>query len=96
MEKYTNLRIVSESLLHLDAVISAKKTDVLVKGWKTVKQYSAATVIGYYSIQNQIKNQKHISAANIDSALKILKGDRVEILVLSRFDMIKDIQKTEF
>ncbi len=96
LEKYKNLRLVPESLVHIDAVIASKNTDIIVEGWKTVKKFSAATVMGYRSIQKRIKDQPHVYASSVESALKVLKGDRVDILILSRFDMIKGLQKTGF
>ena len=94
LSKYQNLRLVPESLLHLDAVIGTKDTKITVKGWDTVKRYSAVTVMGYRSIQNRIKDQEHIYASSVETAIKILNLDRVKILVLSRFDLIRGLQKT--
>ena len=94
LKKYPNLRMVPEILMYLDAVIATTKTDIKVEGWKTVKKYSAGTVMGYRSIVQRIKDQPNAVAPNVEAVLKMLDAGRIEIVVLSRLDLLRGLKNS--
>jgi len=96
LSRYKNLRMVPEYIVQADASIASKIQNIKVTGWETVKKYSAATVRGYRSIERRLKDQEHVLASNVKSALKLVELDRVKILVLSRFDILRGLKGTGY
>jgi len=96
LSRYKNLRMVPEFIVLADASIASKNQNIKVTGWDTVKKYSAATVRGYRSIERRLKGQEHVLASNVKSALKLVELDRVEIIVLSKFDILRGLKATGY
>jgi len=95
LKKYANLRLVPEPVLYLNQVAAATNPDLKITGWRDVKKYSVVTVLGFKSIQRRVRDQDHVFTNDIAAALRVLKHGRVDILILSRMDILRAIQKNE-
>jgi|SaaInlStandDraft_7_1057024.scaffolds.fasta_scaffold04595_3 polar amino acid transport system substrate-binding protein len=87
LKDFPNLRVVPEPLLEVETSIASKNHQIKVTGWETVNNYSATTVRGYKSIEKRLQAQSANFTNSVDSALRMLQFDRVEILVLSKLDL---------
>lgn len=94
--EYRNLRAVPEPIVTIDSHIASKDKSIKVEGWATVKKYSVTTVRGYRTLEQRLKGYDHILMPDVKSALKMLKRDRVQILVLTKFDILRGLKQTGY
>lgn len=96
LNKFHNLRVVPVPLLLVETSIASKNMSIKVSGWETAKKYSATTVRGYKSIEKRLESQANNFASSVESALKMLVYDRIEIVVLSKMDLQKSMRKGNY
>ena len=96
LKDFPNLRVVPEPLLEVETSIASKNHQIKVTGWETVNNYSATTVRGYKSIEKRLKAQSGNFTNSVGSALRMLQFDRVEILVLSKLDLLLGLKKVNY
>jgi polar amino acid transport system substrate-binding protein len=96
LNKFQNLRVVPEPLLLVETSIASKNLSIKVSGWETAKKHSATTVRGYKSVERRLKSQAGNFANSVESALKMLVYDRVEIVVLSKLDLQTSMRKGNY
>jgi polar amino acid transport system substrate-binding protein len=92
LNNFPNLRVVPELLLEAETSVASKDPNIKVTGWDTVHKYSATTVRGYKSIERRMKDQSQNLTNTVQSALLMLQYDRVKILVLNKFDLVKGLR----
>ncbi len=92
---YPNLIQVPEEITRFEFVIFSKKSDLVIKGWNSLKPFHVGIVTGWKILETNITGTKSLTKVKDGAALfNFLKADRVEIIVYDKrqgLALIKDL-----
>lgn len=86
-QEYPNLVQVPESVLDLDFVALALRTDVQVRGWNDLSRYSLAYVNGWKIFERRVPAGPNVATVrNLDQLLPMLTSGRADLVLVDRWE----------
>lgn len=94
-EKYPNLIQVPEKIMDIDLVLLTKNNPLfIVKGWHSVDMHTVGIINGWKVLEsNFCDHVETIKADNVTQLFTLLKKNRVDFIVYSRWSSLDYIKK---
>lgn len=85
--EYPNLVQVPESVLDLDFVAFARRTDIQVHGWDDLSRHSLAYVNGWKIFERRVKAGPNVATVrNLDQLFPMLISGRADVVLVDRWE----------
>lgn len=86
-QDYPNLVQVPESVLDLDFVAFARRTDIQVHGWDDLSRHSLAYVNGWKIFERRVKAGPNVATVrNLDQLFPMLISGRADVVLVDRWE----------
>lgn len=93
-KKYTNLVQFEEPVLTRDYVAFARRTDIKIVGWESLRPYHIAIITGWKLLETNIKNTKSLNMVkNAKQLFSVLNAGRADVVVFSRLSGLQIIKQ---
>lgn len=91
--KFESLIIVNEPVLYIDFVAFAKQDkNIFIKKWEDLKPYTFTYVRGIKLIESNTQEMNVEPVRDFKTALKLLELDRVDVVLDTYYNAIKEIE----
>jgi len=83
---YPNLIQVPEPIIDIEFMVFTKQTSFPVKSWQSLNPYSISIINGWKILEKNITNASELTKVkNVSQLFTMLKKDRVDIIIYSRW-----------